>query len=412
MKLKLLVVFFWMLKISNCKELKEKNPLHNATHYWNMNKYNKWEAKDSITQLHLKFKNRGVSVEKQKQLGNVLQLDGRISWLEIPHLQDKCLTSVSCTRGMTFSFWMKYKSGDYIMSAGKIAVSEEFMSGFRLQRDPLTNFFILEIISEESQRIWKIYLKELPKSWFHFLFTWQSNEGARLYIDGDLKLTRRLSEPAPNNNVELSNSLGERDAHKVTFGQIGSLREMDDRGEFEISHIAIWKKVLTDEDIIKVYKNTVATDDDVTFCCNGKKNALGGACAKWDSYSCICTELKKEDICRKPILTPAKFTETKKECVDLNPHCDKLVNNQVRGYCESFVDSAMTDCKYSCRCKPVTQMMMSRQPKQHFTQEALIFALLGCIGGLILLFGIMFYFWKVYRTQCYPSETKGERFLS
>lgn len=149
------------------------------------------------------------------------------------------------------------------------------MGGFRFQRDPLTNFFLLEIISEESQRVWRMYLKELPKSWFHFLFTWQSIEGARLYIDGDLKLTRVLSEPAPNNDVELSSPLGEQDAHKVTFGQVGSLREMDNRGKFELAHIAIWKKVLKADEVKALYKMTVKTDHDVTFCCNGKKNALG-----------------------------------------------------------------------------------------------------------------------------------------
>jgi len=34
-----------------------------------------------------------------------------------------------------------------------------------------------------------------------------------------------------------------------------------------------------------------------------------------------------------------------------------------------------------------------------FSKETLIFALVGCIGGIILLLGITIYFWKVYRTR-------------
>lgn len=40
----------------------------------------------------------------------------------------------------------------------------------------------------------------------------------------------------------------------------------------------------------------------------------------------------------------------------------------------------------------------SRRPQRHFSQETLIFSLVGCVGGLLLLFGVTLYFWKIYRT--------------
>ena len=37
--------------------------------------------------------------------------------------------------------------------------------------------------------------------------------------------------------------------------------------------------------------------------------------------------------------------------MNLNPHCDKLVNTQLRGYCENYAE-AITECYSSCRCEP------------------------------------------------------------
>ena len=54
-------------------------PLNNATHYWNMKKFNWRETEDSMHSIHLKFKN-SVRVKKHKQLGNVLQLGKKNLW--------------------------------------------------------------------------------------------------------------------------------------------------------------------------------------------------------------------------------------------------------------------------------------------------------------------------------------------
>ena len=72
-------------------------------------------------------------------------------------------------------------------------LATEQSPGFRLQRDPQTKLFILEV--SDNENLWRIYIKDFPKTWFHFAFTWlrqqrfmSPNEGLRVYIDGQLKL--------------------------------------------------------------------------------------------------------------------------------------------------------------------------------------------------------------------------------
>ena len=48
-------------------------------------------------------------------------IDGKFSWIEIPKLKNKCITLATCPKGITVSFWINYKEGDYIMAAGKYA---------------------------------------------------------------------------------------------------------------------------------------------------------------------------------------------------------------------------------------------------------------------------------------------------
>ena len=49
----------------------------------------------------------------------LFSLDGKYNWVEVPEMEDRCITNVQCTMGITVSFWMKYEGGDYIMAAGK-----------------------------------------------------------------------------------------------------------------------------------------------------------------------------------------------------------------------------------------------------------------------------------------------------
>jgi hypothetical protein len=131
--------------------------------------------------------------------------------------------------------------------------------------------------------------------WFHFLFTWKDQtdnrasldpmHGLKVYIDGELKLSTLQSELIRINKKKTISPkdlraqhrrrqaiVDERDVHKMTFGQVGPLREMKLAGKFQFGHLAIWRKALGQDEVDRVFKVNVRhkTQRD-KFCCAEKK---------------------------------------------------------------------------------------------------------------------------------------------
>ena len=149
-----------------------------------------------------------------------------------------------------------------------------------MQRDPESKFFVLEVSDQKD--VWRIFIKDLPKTWFHFAFTWRRhqrimapNEGLKVYIDGYLKLERLLPSPIQKDHGvfdELDdNTNDERDLHKITFGKIGALQEFDGAGKFQLGHLAIWKRALGSNEMKEVYEANVKQESRYEFCCASKQ---------------------------------------------------------------------------------------------------------------------------------------------
>lgn len=150
--------------------------------------------------------------------------------------------------------------------------------GFRLQRDPQTKFFILDV--SDNENLWRIYIKDFPKTWFHFAFTWlrqqrvmSPNEGLRVYIDGQLKLDNLFPRRLHQNQEGYSRSsrivINERDLNKITFGKVW--QDFHKAGKFQLGHLGIWKRALGSEEIKKVYTVNVKQSSKNEFCCNSKR---------------------------------------------------------------------------------------------------------------------------------------------
>lgn len=129
----------------------------------------------------------------------------------------------------------------------------------------------------DNENLWRIYIKDLPKTWFHFAFTWlrhqrvmSLNEGLRVYIDGELKLEslspRLLGNVFDNSRIIIS----ERDLNKITFGKVGSLEDFRQAGKFQLGHLAIWKRALGADEIKRVYTINVGYSSKNRFLCDNK----------------------------------------------------------------------------------------------------------------------------------------------
>ena len=164
------------------------------------------------------------------------------------------------------------------------------------------------VINQWSSGIWSNISQSHNLAWIHFLFTWKDQKdnraaldpthGLRVYIDGELKLSTHLPEVIPTNNkntVSLKDHgeqhhhrqiIDERDVRRITFGQVGPLREMKHAGKFEFGHLAIWRKALGKGEVESVFKVSVRhkSQNDV-FCCERKKK-LG-----MKNNSCSCNPI-------------------------------------------------------------------------------------------------------------------------
>ena len=134
--------------------------------------------------------------------------------------------------------------------------------GFRLQRDPVTKFFKLDVSTKEQT--WELYIYQFPKNWFHFAFAWSKQLGLFLYFNAELKLS--TNNPRV---VEQPTS----DAYVPTTIMFGSKTKDNNRalpmlGQFEIVHLAIWKQhIMSQKDIRKIYVSNITVVPFSELCC-------------------------------------------------------------------------------------------------------------------------------------------------
>ena len=186
---------------------------------------------------------------------------------------------------------------------------DEERPGFRLQRDPESNFFVLEVSNRHSS--WKIFIKELPTDWFHFSFTWRQSgldntlpnflsgsDGLRVYINGELKLSKVHPDSMTIGGYksDKDSTVNEFDVHKLLFGRVGPLRTMKHAGKFQFGHLAIWRKALTDEEVKKTYRVNINSKLlNYQFCCV-KKEQKGINCIRiiLDSKNTLVPSLQRD----------------------------------------------------------------------------------------------------------------------
>ena len=89
-------------------------------------------------------------------------------------------------------------------------------------------------------------------------FTWKEGSGLKYYEDGNLSTQAKRHK---------SISQSRNYTPVITLGRPSEVLRMQEFGHFDISHLALWTKDLSTNDIAGVYGRSVVSGDNTGICC-------------------------------------------------------------------------------------------------------------------------------------------------
>eukprot|EP00794_Sanderia_malayensis_P003702 gene3702-4222_t len=247
---------------------------------------------------------RGFSVNPTKQLGDVVSLNGRDERILIDRMQESCITKTDfCPKGLSVGFWLRLKGGRYIMSAG-LHGDNLYGGGFKIYEHSNKSSMVI-LVSTGSEK-WTAYIHKLPihNKWLHFLFTWNRNEGLKIFIDGVFALEGSLYKFVNTKLSPASKPSG------ISIGEPDTFEQVLDFGHFDIGHLAVWEYALTKSEVAAAYKTSIHTSPADKQCCNNKLQSpcTRDPCTKFRSPtkcsvdladdSCLCPVVEQPATCR------------------------------------------------------------------------------------------------------------------
>ena len=137
-------------------------------------------------------------------------------------------------------------------------------NGFRLQRDKETKYHTLEVANKDYK--WQIYIEPFPnKKWLYLSFSWHQENGLKLYFNGEL--TFQSNKPIPLRGILQKRNNEENIGNVMFIGRKDNLQEFNSSGNFQIAHLAIWKKVLSENNFKAAYSANVKMSPTDEVCC-------------------------------------------------------------------------------------------------------------------------------------------------
>ena len=85
----------------------------------------------------------------------------------------------------------------------------------------------------------------------------------KLYYNGELSLETNTPLSLPRDKRNKKKEI----VHTMILGRKDELRTLPSYGKFKIAHLAIWKNILSQDELRKVYKANVRIDGDIELCC-------------------------------------------------------------------------------------------------------------------------------------------------
>ncbi|XP_068675919.1 protocadherin Fat 4-like [Montipora foliosa] len=210
-------------------------------HQWPLDSEDSGKVRDIRSGLEGTLKN-GAQIVFDPYLGDVVSLNTSEAWILMGDFQDNCVSNPNlCPEGLTVAFWLKYISGQYIISSGG---KSSFATGFDFYREKADGRF--NVILETSTHRWRLKLNDIPKVWFYASFAWHPSTGLRYFQDGLLVLSTQTAE----NITRASDIFTTMTVGKPNNVDIGIL---DYYSKILISDLLIWRTLLTDEEMFHSY---------------------------------------------------------------------------------------------------------------------------------------------------------------
>ncbi|XP_078366665.1 protocadherin Fat 4-like [Oculina patagonica] len=184
--------------------------------------------------------NNGAKVVSDPDFGDVVSLEAPGAWILMGDFRDDCISNPTlCDDGLSVAFWLKFISGQYIISSGG---ASRFATGFDFYRESAAGDF--KLILETSTKEWSLKLNDIPKEWFYFTFTWSVGAGLRYFQDGQL-----IAADQAHENITRASDI----FTLLTIGKY-NVENLEHYGNLSISDLLIWRKRLTDEEVLHSYR--------------------------------------------------------------------------------------------------------------------------------------------------------------
>ena len=119
---------------------------------------------------------------------------------------------------------------------------------------------------------WEAIIHKMPyhSKWWHLLITWNKRSGIALYINGNFAIQRGYAEDVTRDKTGMDSSLATK-ADEIVIGcsnrttsLVASLKEF---GRFDFGSLAIWDRVLSQQDIERAYKVSLIETKESATCC-------------------------------------------------------------------------------------------------------------------------------------------------
>jgi len=370
-------------------------PYRKAAHYFNIHSNHLSDNFASSKQTVFPTK---LNIKQTKQLGDVIALNSQDYYVQIKGFKRECFTEPNvCSEGLSVAFWLRMTNGKYIIAGGRYR-DEPRGSGFVILHDSNSSEFRIEVATPNKK--WTAVIHKIPftNQWFHLVFTWSLSTGLRVSINGQFLLqdagARERKYSLRSVYEDNGILIGGKDPSD------GKIRNVD----FEIGHVAIWKYALDSWDIQLAYKESIKKNALSLKCCQelSASKCVSNVCYKFRAPE-LCEVFFNKNTCLCPntrVREKCKTHTFKGECKDKRADCKHLASQN--GYCDYYEQEMEQLCPASCQFCSLTTKKDNRdggRKASKMSREVLVFALIGCAAGIIVLFLISLYSWKVYRRK-------------
>ncbi|XP_047417534.1 adhesion G-protein coupled receptor D1 isoform X2 [Sciurus carolinensis] len=202
--------------------------LASASHYWPL---------ENVDGIHELQDSAGDIVEGKVNKGIYLKEERGVTLLYYGRLSTSCISSpAQCDpEGVTFSFFWKTQ-GEQSRPVPSAYGGQVISDGFKVCSTGGRGS--VELYTRENSMTWEATFSPPGPYWTHVLFTWKSQEGLKVYVNGTLS----TSDPSG----KVSHAYGEPSANLV----IGSEQDQSKRYESgAFDEFIIWERALTPDEV-------------------------------------------------------------------------------------------------------------------------------------------------------------------